>query len=636
MLKYSIRHAILLSLPALFCAANASAQQTEPTREALDNHLARLVAEIRADVSDLEAYEPLVVLHVLHDERGYRVQVSDLLERRLTEAFAAQGVRVIDPVARQRILDDLEECYTSEAPFCRAADVVGRFQTAGGMLEASVLAVRNDTELRVRLLAAGGAQERSPGEIVGTWSVTIPPPTLDPVDDLLPAAGVISYGRPPSDSLPPERLGQLRVDVRTQDGTQAWVQIDERVVVPAPVTTTTAAGQHLLTVTAAGYRPFSGYVEVPPRGMARREIILERGVGSVRVVSNASGAEVTLDEEYVGSTPWQSAALETGSHRLRVEKPGFAPFITVFQLEHDENLRVEAELTELPGDVVITCLHDDVTVFLDDPADGPVGTCSTGRSLTLTDVEPGVHRIWGERGSDRTLTQNVTVHGRQTVPVSLSLRLGMPVDARPAGQRSTEREYEPFGGYRLRPGLYFNLAFIAGQSDWSMVLDEFPLAPKPNGYGARLTVGFLSEVWEFAVGGDYVFLENFADVDSEDEFRNGRFFELYLGLTAYLLPRSKLRPFFGLRGLHNSISFDDPLRIGDPELSAVGLGWGAHGGLNLSLGRSAALELGASYSRTGSREIRGETSPGGEKWPVGEIESWHFISGFASLAIHVR
>ncbi|NIR60453.1 MAG: hypothetical protein GWO02_13525, partial [Gammaproteobacteria bacterium] len=94
------------------------AAQDGPIRDGLDDHLARLVTEIRASLPDLEGYEPFVILPVLHDERGYRVRASDLLERRLATALAAQGVRVIDRAARQRILDDLETCYTVEAPFC--------------------------------------------------------------------------------------------------------------------------------------------------------------------------------------------------------------------------------------------------------------------------------------------------------------------------------------------------------------------------------------------------------------------------------------------------------------------------------------------------------------------------------------
>ena len=133
---------------------NAIAQGA--SREQLDDYLGRLVTEIRASVPDLSTYEPFLVLHVLHDERGYRVQASDLLERRFTTALADQRVRVIDQQARQLILEELEACYTEEAPFCRASDVVGRFQTAGGIFEGWVLPVRGGTEFRAKLVVATG------------------------------------------------------------------------------------------------------------------------------------------------------------------------------------------------------------------------------------------------------------------------------------------------------------------------------------------------------------------------------------------------------------------------------------------------------------------------------------------------
>jgi hypothetical protein len=211
----------------------------------------------------------------------------------------------------------------------------------------------------------------------------------------------------------------------------------------------------------------------------------------------------------------------------------------------------------------------------------------------------------------------------------------MPVDTRAVGQ-TADREYEPFGGHRLPRGLYFDIGFIGGLAELDLVLDEFPIAAKPSGYGGRLAAGFLGDVWEFKLGVDYVFLESFEDAESGDVFDAGRFLELHLGLTAYFLPQSALRPFLGVRGLYNWLSFDDPLRIGDPTLTANGLGAGAHGGLNVRFGRRAALEFGASYSWTGDRDIRGETSPGGEKWPVGWIEDWQFLAGFASVWFHIN
>jgi hypothetical protein len=622
--------ALALALTWGLVPSVAGAQEAGLTRDQLDDYLGRLVTEVRADVADMERFEPFLVLHVLHDERGYRVRASDLLERRLADALAAQRIRVIDQTARRRILDDLEECYTDEAPFCSASDVVGRFRTAGGVFEGSVLPVRGGTELRLKLVVAAGAAGLSPGEIVGTWSATVPPPALDPVQDLLPAAGVVSYGRPPGDSLAPEQLGELRVDVRTRDGTPAWVQIDGRVVVPAPVTTTTTAGQHLLTVTAGGHRPFSDYVEVPPRGMVRREIFLERGVGSIRVTANTRQATVFLDARPVGTTPWQGRDIETGPHSVRVEKEGFLAFSTELVLEHEENEQVDVELAELPGDVVVTCLHDDITVFLDESARGPVGRCSTGESLTLSNIEPGLHRIWGARGPDRTAAMNVTVRGGQAVPVSLALWLDASPEEREAIARSGGREYEPFGGYRLTKGLYVDIGVTAGRAEWEMAISAYSEEISVTGVGPRLVASVFVGTWELSFGGDFVFLENF------EGFNNARFYELHLGLTGYLLPQSSVRPFIGVRGLYSRLSFEDPISFGDPQLTAGSLGAGAHAGINIQLGRSSALQVGASYSWSADRDIRGTVEFGGRRDKVGELNGWRYASGFAALWINVH
>ena len=619
----SILRAILPFVTLTILTTAAAAQQGDPTRDELDDYLGRLVTEMRSDVSDLDRYEPLLVLHVLHDERGYRVQASDLLERRLADALAAQQVRVIDPASRQRILEDLEACYTDEAPFCRASDVVGQFQMAGGVLEGSVLPVRRGTELRLKLVVAGGSSGYSPGEIVGTWRVVVPPPSLDPVADLLPAAGVIVYGRPSGDSIALDQLGELRVDVRTEDGTQAWVQIDSRVVVPAPVTTAIGAGEHLLTITAAGYRPFSDYVEIAPRAMTRRDIVLERGTGTVRVTANAREAIVYLDDRRVGTTPWRGNGIVTGPHSVRVEKNGFLKFESDFVLEHDEDERLDVDLVELPGAIVVTCAHDDVTVFMDDAAMGPVGKCSTGRTLTLEDVPPGRHTLWGARGPDRTQRMSVTVRGGEAVPLGLGLLLSLPPEAQDANSRRSEREYEPFGGYRLQRGLFLDLAFLAGQADWQMTLDGASRSPKTAGYGARVAASFFAEPWELSLGGDYVFVQDF------DEFTNGRFLEVSIGLTAYLLPNSSLRPFVGARGLYNYLSFDDPLRADDPKLTAGSFGLGAHAGLNWRLNPRAALEFGASYSWAGPRDIRSQGT-------VGRMEDFQYIAGFAAAWIYLH
>jgi hypothetical protein len=629
LLRRAIGAGLMLWVGGSIVVPSAIAQGA--SREQLDDYLGRLVTEIRASVPDLSIYEPFLVLHVLHDERGYRVQASDLLERRFTTALAEQRVRVIDQQARQLILEELEDCYTEDAPFCRASDVVGRFQAAGGILEGSVLPVRGGTEFRAKLVVATGNAELSPGEILGTWSVVIPPPSLDPIDDLLPAAGAVSYGAFRSDTLGPEALGELRIDVRTQDGTPAWVNIDGQINVPAPATTTMAAGRHLVTVTASGHEPFAGYIEVVPRGIVQREIVLARGEGEIWVRSNALEAYVALDGQRVGTTPWRGKKIETGPHTIRIERDGYQPYQLEFVLEHEQLKDVYAELMELPGDIVITCMQDDIAVFMDDVANGPVGTCSTGRTLTLKDVPAGRHTLWGARGSDRSNRVNVVVRGAQAVPLSLSLRLDLPDDVRDANERaSSEQElFEPFGGRRWPPGLYIDVGPLVGLADWQISAPDTSGSFETWGMGFRAEFDLYARGWKLSLGFDVLFLNDF------DAFTgNNRYSEIYLSIFRYFRLSSSVQPFIGVRGGLNSIALDSP-DVYQAKLSGTGVSIGADGGLSIRLGNTTALALGVTYSYTGSAYLIEESSGIDDFVDQIDVTDWQVASGYALLRVLV-
>jgi hypothetical protein len=63
----------------------------------------------------------------------------------------------------------------------------------------------------------------------------------------------------------------------------------------------------------------------------------------VQVSSEPSGADITLDGDYAGSTPSQ-LKLKPGSHSVKILKRGFEPWERFIKVEAGESRNIAAEL----------------------------------------------------------------------------------------------------------------------------------------------------------------------------------------------------------------------------------------------------------------------------------------------------
>lgn len=66
--------------------------------------------------------------------------------------------------------------------------------------------------------------------------------------------------------------------------------------------------------------------------------------GTVEFASRPAGARVFLDGALVGTTPLAVAAAKPGSHRVRLELPGYRPWLTSVTVEPGSRVRVGASL----------------------------------------------------------------------------------------------------------------------------------------------------------------------------------------------------------------------------------------------------------------------------------------------------
>jgi len=115
----------------------------------------------------------------------------------------------------------------------------------------------------------------------------------------------------------------------------------------APVPTTAAQPQTYTDAPVSDPIPEPQEQPVAPaRPIASPPRESRRGpeTGSLQIASRPSGAQVFVDDVRVGVTPMSLAEVSAGSHRVRMELPGFRRWATAVNVEGGARARVGASL----------------------------------------------------------------------------------------------------------------------------------------------------------------------------------------------------------------------------------------------------------------------------------------------------
>lgn len=84
-------------------------------------------------------------------------------------------------------------------------------------------------------------------------------------------------------------------------------------------------GDYDLAVSAPGYHPFDQTIEVSREDSQRREIILQPLPGKLTLFSSPAAARVSIDGDFVGTTPLDELDVEAGEHTLLIEADRYKP-----------------------------------------------------------------------------------------------------------------------------------------------------------------------------------------------------------------------------------------------------------------------------------------------------------------------
>lgn len=124
---------------------------------------------------------------------------------------------------------------------------------------------------------------------------------------------------------------------------EAEVAIDGAVVGPVPQQKELDAGDHFIVVRKAGFADFEKKVRVE----SGKELTITaklRAVGGIKVVSNPSGADVLMDGQVVGQTPYTKPDVDIGEYGIIVRYADHYDFEGQVKIEGGKNTTVSARL----------------------------------------------------------------------------------------------------------------------------------------------------------------------------------------------------------------------------------------------------------------------------------------------------
>ncbi|WP_128693075.1 PEGA domain-containing protein [Methanoculleus taiwanensis] len=106
-------------------------------------------------------------------------------------------------------------------------------------------------------------------------------------------------------------------------------------------------GTHTVTLTRAGYADYVTGISVAPGQTVRVSAVMQPGAGpgeggSIAVSSTPSGADIYLDNQYLGITPLTEAGVAAGSHTLLLKMNGYTDWSGEIQVTAGKSTEVTA------------------------------------------------------------------------------------------------------------------------------------------------------------------------------------------------------------------------------------------------------------------------------------------------------
>ncbi len=172
-------------------------------------------------------------------------------------------------------------------------------------------------------------------------------------------------------------------------------------------------GPHKATIEKTGYTAKTLEWNVENARPMLLKVELASNVGTLKIDSTPSGANLSIDGEPRGHTPFNER-IEQGQHKVRVEKEGYAVYEQLVTVNRDKTTPLAPKLQLLPGSIKVTSTPSGASVYIGDKQ-------YSNTPSTIKNLNPGTYKIVLEKaGYDKTSSE-VTVRPGQNLEIEINL-----------------------------------------------------------------------------------------------------------------------------------------------------------------------------------------------------------------------
>ena len=213
----------------------------------------------------------------------------------------------------------------------------------------------------------------------------------------------------------------------------AEVKVDDIVVGVTPLTTEIVQGQRNITVSLAKHKTVNLQQRVEAgKALQLDTINLPPADGQLVLQTEPTGATVSVDKKFHGTTPLTLSLSSSNEHVVRISKPGYQRSNKHVMLAAEESRKLTLKLVPQYGVVFVTSRPADASLFVDGK---PAGKATQRLRLT---TRP--HKL--EARKTGYASQQVTVTPRAGISQNVDLTLKTTVQASAASNNSTDIKSE--------------------------------------------------------------------------------------------------------------------------------------------------------------------------------------------------